>query len=198
MKLYHRFFYIFIFSIFISACGALNPFGSDIDADKVTPAEEIDKNRAYQLATGDKIRVTVSGEEGLSGEFALDAQGMISLPHIREVSAKGLTFKELEKRIAAQFLEKEILKDPRISVEVLSYRPFYIDGAVMKGGEYPFHPGMNLKNAIAAAGGYTYRAEIDIAYVRREGSENIIKVKPGGQTFPVHPGDNIQIPERFF
>ncbi len=160
--------------------------------------EEADGPFIYKLEPGDKIRITVYREKDLSGEFELDEQGLISIPYIKEVTAKGLSAAELAQKITAQFVETSILKDPKISVDVLSYRPFYIYGEVIKSGEYPYRSGLDLKNAVAMAGGYTYRAEIDTAYVRREGQEGFFKIELRGKPFRVRPGDNIKIPERFF
>lgn len=150
----------------------------------------------YLLGPGDKIRVTVFGQEDLSGEFEVDAAGNVALPLIQSVPAQGMTPPALEKEIASR-LEPEYLRDPKVSVEVLTYRPFYIYGEVMKPGGYPYVNGMTVHNAIALAGGFSYRARTSSVRLRR--------TKDGQQTetdvplsTSVMPGDVIEVRERYF
>lgn len=153
----------------------------------------------YNLGAGDKIRIIVFGEEELSGEFEVSNNGSISLPYIREVKAEGVDIKTLEYMIEKRYKQEAILKNPKVSIEVLEYRPFYIHGEVTKAGEFPYKAGMDIRNAVALAEGYTYRADVDIAYIRREGSSSVYKIDlTKGKVVPIYPGDNIQIPERFF
>lgn len=186
-------------SIVLTACSGA-PSGSIVSAENVQQATAQGDNAPfiYKLGAGDKVRVTVYQEDDLSGKFEIDSKGMISLPYVQEVQAAGLSAKELSDNIAKTFIEKGILKDPKISIEVLNYRPFYIQGEVNKGGEYPYKANMDIRNAVATAGGYTYRADDGTAYIRREGNSSILKVDIGKGKFPVYPGDNIEIPERFF
>jgi protein involved in polysaccharide export with SLBB domain len=135
----------------------------------------------------------------MSGEFEVSNNGGVSLPYIREVKAKGLDIMTLEQNIEARYKHEGILRDPKVSVEVLEYRPFYIHGEVSKGGEFPYKAGMDIRNAVALAGGYTYRADTDIVYIRREGEPTVFEINlSSGKTFLIYPGDNIQIPERYF
>ena len=152
----------------------------------------------YRFGVGDTVRVNVYQEKDLSGKFEIDSRGIISLPYIQDIKAAGLSARELSQHIAATFVKKNILRDPKVSVEILDYRPFYIQGEVNKGGEYPYKSNMDIRNAVAVAGGYTYRAEQSIAMVRREGNDKILRVDLSKGNFPVYPGDSIEIPERFF
>ena len=89
------------------------------------------------------------------------------------------------------------LRDPKVSIEVLNYRPFFIIGEVKNGGEFPYKGGLTVQDAVAIAGGYSYRANVNVAYIRRAGSDQEIKVELS-QRVPIFPGDNVRIPERFF
>jgi protein involved in polysaccharide export with SLBB domain len=154
------------------------------------------QDTGYRLASGDRIKVTVYGHEDLSGEFDLDSEGNISLPLIQEVSVSGLTVDQLELAITNK-LQPDYLKHPKVSVEVLNYRPFYILGEVKTPGSYPFVNGMTVLNAVALAGGYTYRARTKAVLITRpEGGEQK-QIRAGSDT-PVLPGDVIEVPERFF
>lgn len=150
----------------------------------------------YRLGPGDRIRVTVFGHEDLSGEFEVNGVGNVILPLVGEVEAMNKTESDVAKAIYAK-LSPEYLRNPNISVDVLTYRPFYIFGEVNNPGSYPYVNGMTVLNAVALAGGYTYRA--------RTSSMNLIR---GGdtsgepQTVPpntvVLPGDVIEVRERYF
>lgn len=150
----------------------------------------------YQLGPGDKIRIITFGEEDLSGEFELDGTGVFSLPLVGQINAQGLTLRELETRITDR-LKDGYLRDPRVSVEVLNYRPYYIHGEVKDAGEYPFRNGLTVENAVATAGGYTYRAITSYVYIRHAG-ESQERRYDLSQPVPVLPGDNIRVAERFF
>ena len=150
----------------------------------------------YTLGTGDKVQVTVFGEEDLSGEFEIGASGFISLPLIGEVRAAGLSERGLEKAIVEKFLDG-FLRRPQVSVEVLNYRPFYILGEVKKPGSYPFVNGMAIVNAVAMGGGFTYRADEKNIILTRASDPDQNKVKVDFRT-PVFPGDVIKVEERFF
>lgn len=150
----------------------------------------------YRLGTGDKLKVTVYGEEDLSGEFLVDGSGQVQLPLVGQVKAATLTIHEFVAEVA-KALQDGYLKDPKVSVEVLNYRPFYIIGEVNKPGEYPFESGLNVLGAIALAGGYTYRANDNDVYVRRAGQDKEDEM-PASANTKVYPGDIIRIAERLF
>ena len=150
----------------------------------------------YRLGSGDKIKVTVFGHEDLSGEFEVDGSGNVSLPLIRNVPAQGLTVSQLEQAVIDR-LQPDYLKDPSVSVEVLNYRPFYIYGEVNQPGSYPYVSGMSVLNAIAMAGGFTYRAKkSEVQIIRADDASK--SPSEGGPDTQVLPGDVIEVPERFF
>ena len=150
----------------------------------------------YRLDAGDKLRVTVFGEMDLSGEYEVDGSGLIRLPLVGEVQAGGLGLHEFEDRVKSA-LERGYLKNAKVSAEVINYRPFYIYGQVNKPGQYAFINGMSVLNAVALAGGYTYRANESDVYVRRKGVGKEEAV-PADETTKVYPGDVIRVRERFF
>ncbi|WP_419319512.1 polysaccharide biosynthesis/export family protein [Caulobacter sp. ErkDOM-E] len=151
---------------------------------------------AYLLGSSDKVRVTVYGEPTLSGEFFVTGSGLVSLPLIGEVKAAGLTLSQFQQAVQTS-LSDGYLKDPRVSAEVLTFRPFYILGEVSKPGTYPYTSGLTVMNAVATAGGYTYRADKKQVFVKRNGAteEQKLTLDP---TVTVAPGDTIRIGERFF
>ena len=150
----------------------------------------------YRLGSGDKVRVIVFGEQDLSGEFVVGDNGNVDLPLIGSVEARGATVPELQGRIVRK-LRDGYLNDPKVSVEVLNYRPFFITGEVKNGGEHPFKAGLTIQDAVGVAGGYTSRAETTYAYLRRAGADREVKVSLTTRV-AVSPGDSIRIPERFF
>ena len=150
----------------------------------------------YQLGPGDRVRVTVFGHDDLSGEFEIDGSGRLSLPLIQTVPSIGLTVSELEQAITDK-LKPDYLRNPRVSVEVLSYRPFYIIGEVKEPGSYPYVNGMTVINAVALAGGYTYRARTNKLVIIRADDPQRART-PATHNTHVLPGDVIEVPERYF
>jgi protein involved in polysaccharide export with SLBB domain len=151
----------------------------------------------YKLGAGDKVRIIVFGESDLTGEFFVPGgSGTISFPLIGDVEAGGLTVGQLQTEIEAK-LRDGYLKDPRVSIEVLNYRPFYILGEVTKPGQYPYTNGLTVLNAVATANGFTYRADTRHVFIKHatEPSEHEY---PLTSSTPVAPGDTIRIRERFF
>ncbi len=149
----------------------------------------------YLLGVGDKIRVTVFGEEDLSGDFQVSSTGVISMPLIGEVKAAGHTASEIETAITKK-LSEGFMRNPHVSLQVSSYRPFFIVGEVMKPGSYTYVNGMTVINAVALAGGYTYRADKDDIKLKHGGTDG--KEEDATESTPVSPGDVITVPERFF
>lgn len=152
--------------------------------------------RTYILGPTDRVRVKVYGEADVTGEYDVDSNGYVSIPLAGRVKASGLTTQQLERSITSA-LAKGIVKDPRVNVEVALYRPFYILGEVKKSGEYPYRVGMTVLDAIASAGGFTYRANEDKVFLRRSGS-TVEEMYALDAPVLVFPGDNIRIPERWF
>jgi protein involved in polysaccharide export with SLBB domain len=164
-------------------------------ADPATPdTSAANFEASYQLGAGDKIRLNVFGEDNLSGEFTVNGSGTVALPLIGTVPAAGKTLAEFEELVVTG-LKNGYLKNPHVSVEVLNYRPFYIIGEVNKGGEYPYQAGLTVLNAVAIAGGYTFRADTNQAVITRGGHDIQYDLKG---PILVYPGDVVRIPERFF
>jgi polysaccharide export outer membrane protein len=149
-----------------------------------------------RLSAGDKLRVTVFGEDKLSGEYQIDTAGYLSLPLAGTIEAAGSTKPELEQALTTK-LKSEYLRNPKVTVEVIAYRPFYVLGEVQKPGEYPYRTGLNVLSAIAIGGGVTYRANNGTVLIQRSGTTDM-KEYPQSPTIPVLPGDVVRVPERFF
>lgn len=160
----------------------------------VAPAKaDID---GYRLGAGDQLRLIVYDEPNLSGEHRVDGTGSIGVPLIGQVKAGGLTVSEIEKEIANR-LSPDFVKDPSINVQVIDYRPFYIVGEVKAPGSYPYVNGMTVINAVALAGGFTYRARERNFRIERGGKEELQILEGQGST-EVLPGDVITVHERYF
>ncbi len=164
--------------------------------DPAPPPTQAHSDQDYRLGSGDKLRLIVFGEDDLGGQYDVDGSGFVRLPLIGPLQAAGLTAHEFENAVKAK-LEEGYLKNARVNVEVTNYRPFYIIGEVNKPGEYPYVNGMSVLNAVALAGGYTYRANDSKVYIRRNGAGEEQSV-PADQTTKVNPGDIIRVTERFF
>jgi polysaccharide export outer membrane protein len=150
----------------------------------------------YRLAAGDRVVVTVFGHEDLSGEFEINGANVISMPLIPEIEAAGMTVNELEAAII-DALKPDYLVNPNVSVDITNFRPFYIIGEVASPGSYPYSNKMTVVNAVAIAGGFTYRAKRNKAIIRRKDVAETTEIEAGMDT-PIKPGDVIEIRERFF
>jgi polysaccharide export outer membrane protein len=150
----------------------------------------------YNTGSGDRIKVNVFGHTDLSGQFLIDGSGSIAMPLIGDLDVGGLSVRDIEKAIVAK-LKPDYLKNPRVSVEVMNYRPFYILGEVKRPGSYPYVSGMTVINAVALGGGYTYRARENRIYITRATDRKREK-KPARHDTVVLPGDVVEVPERFF
>lgn len=150
----------------------------------------------YVLGPNDRVRVKVYGEPDVAGEYEVDSGGYVSIPLAGRIKAAGSNTRQLERSIIAA-LSKGIVRDPRVNVEIALYRPFYILGEVKKSGEYPYRVGMTVLDAVASAGGFTYRANENKVYLRRAGGAGE-EIYPLDAPVLIYPGDNIRVPERFF
>ena len=178
---------------------AFAPLMSVARAQSITPAPAsamIDsaRNVDYILGAGDKIRVIVFGEPSLSGEFEVSGSGMIAFPLVGQLTALGISTSEFQARVAAA-LRDGYIKDPRVSVEVLNYRPFYILGEVTKPGEYPYTNGLTVMKAVATANGFTYRADTRKVFIKRANDDIERQISLDAGTM-VLPGDTIRVKER--
>ncbi|MGB3046251.1 MAG: polysaccharide biosynthesis/export family protein [Xanthobacteraceae bacterium] len=186
--------------ILLLVCGVLACAGTvALDAPNAFSAERAARassSSTYILGPNDRIRVKVYGEQDITGEYEIDSAGSVSIPLAGHVKAAGLTTRQVERGIAAA-LSKGIVRDPRVNVEVAAYRPYYILGEVKKSGEYPYRNGLTVLDAVASAGGFTYRANEGKVYLRRSGSTTE-ETYPLTAPVPVYPGDNIRVPERYF
>jgi protein involved in polysaccharide export with SLBB domain len=167
------------------------------------PATPADMEAATAAATavprfqgGEKIRINVYGEPTLSGDYEIDPNGVVSLPLAGTVRAVGLTQPEFEQALAKKF-KSEYLKNPKVTVTILQFRPIYIVGEIAKPGEFPYKPGLNILTAMALAGGGTYRANRNYVLIQHIG-ETDTKEYPQSATTMILPGDLIKIPERYF
>ncbi|MBZ6382903.1 polysaccharide biosynthesis/export family protein [Sphingomonas sanguinis] len=165
------------------------------------PARQVDAGPAaessgdYRLGTADKVRVIVYNEPTLSGEFTVSDNGTLSLPLIGDVPANGRSPREVASDIQAK-LADGYLREPRVSLDVLTYRPFYILGEVTKPGEYAYSNGLTALNAVARAQGFTYRANKRKVYLKRAGESAEKEVNIDG--LEIRPGDTLRIGERYF
>lgn len=179
--------------VLLAACGGGGaPPATPADLERVRAAA----SAPPRLQAGEKIRVMVFGENALSGEYQIDPSGFISLPLAGAVKAAGLTQNELARELEASF-RSGYLKDPKVTVSILEFRPFYILGEVEKPGSYPYSSGLNVMSAIATAGGTTYRASQSRVLIQHAG-ESEMRAYDASKPIPVLPGDIIQVPRRYF
>jgi polysaccharide biosynthesis/export protein len=150
----------------------------------------------YILGSGDHVRVTVYGETDLSGEYAIDGNGYIALPLVGDVKAAGLSAPQLQTAVENAY-GSGYLNEPRVAVEVTTYRPFTIIGQVTRPGQYSYVNGMSIVNAVAMAGGYTPQASEDFVYIRHEGDTKETRVDTD-QDVQVRPGDVVYVKRTAF
>lgn len=155
------------------------------------------QSNAYTVGQGDRLQVRVFGEPTLSGEYSVDGAGVISMPLVRSVKVAGLTTQRVEQRIAAR-LRKKFLRNPNVSVEIRTYRPFYILGEVNRSGQYPYVDGMSVQTAVAIAGGFTPRARQSRVKVTRKYAQNKTRTLSLRSSATLLPGDTVVVEERFF
>lgn len=180
-----------LLALMVAACGT---------AGISPPAERLAANRGpaevYKLGVSDKVRMTVFNEPSLSGEFAIGTNGTLSLPLIGDVAAAGQSVEEVTKVVQSK-LGTGYLRDPKVNMEVTSYRPFYILGEVKAPGTYPYVNGLTIGQAIAIAEGSTPRADQSVVFVRAAGQDREVAYKKTDD-FHVFPGDTIRVGERIF
>jgi polysaccharide biosynthesis/export protein len=152
----------------------------------------------YQVATGDKLRITVFDEPSLTGDYEVGDDGAVAFPLIDPVKASGLTPIELAKAIAGELERGGYVLVPRVSIEITEHRPFYILGEVAKPGEYPYSGELTLRQAVAKAGGFTARANKRVIKLQRKSAGAAIRIKLGETPLRIAPGDTIIIQEAFF
>ncbi len=150
----------------------------------------------YQFGAGDKLSITVFNQDDLSGEYTINGSGRFSMPFIDQIQAEGLTIPELSDVIINK-LKPDYLLNPRVSIEVLNFRPYYIIGEIDSSGAFPFIEGITYLNAVAIAGGFSYRARQKYVMVKRKDDPEGEEIKLKLNEF-VKPGDIIRVTERLF
>jgi len=180
----------------IAACGT-----SATRTAPATPTAQVQtaatSNAAYNLGNGDRLRVTVFGEEDMSGEFLVDGTGQVSIPLVGEVPAAGRSVREFQRELETRLVDGGILLKPRVSAEVINFRPYYILGEVGLPGEYPYTDSLTVLNAVATAQGFSYRANKKVIGIRGidDLEEQRVRLSPD---LKVRPGDTIRVLERVF
>ena len=171
----------------LGGCFQPQLYNGPLDDEPATP---------YRLASGDRLRIIVFGQNDLSNLYAVDGSGRISMPLIGEVAVAGYTTLEAERTIAAR-LRKGFIREPKVTVDVDTYRPFFVLGEVNSSGQYPYVNGMSAQTAVAIAGGFTPRADRTYAELTRRTPEGLVTANVP-IIYPVKPGDTIVIRERWF
>jgi polysaccharide export outer membrane protein len=160
------------------------------------PAALPEAASVYSLDSGDRLRIVVFGQDGLSNSYVVDAAGNVTMPLIGAVPARGSSTSELARQVGAR-LRNGFIREPHVAIEIESYRPFFILGEVTYPGQYPFVPNMTVETAVAIAGGFTpraYRRDVKVAH-NQGGQAYRLSVPP---TYALRPGDTITIEERWF
>lgn len=176
----------------LTACDGPQGLAGDLPAHAAMAQSD-----TYLLSPGDKLKVTVFNEPDLTGEFQINHSGTISFPLIGTVAATGLSATELQNQLQRQ-LRNGYVRNARVSVEVAAYRPFNVFGEVKNAGQYPFRPGLTVQDAIAMAGGFSYRANSRTVYVRRANANTEVTVQLDGPRVAILPGDDVRVTERYF
>jgi polysaccharide export outer membrane protein len=165
-------------------------------ASRAVPVAAMLEDGPYTLDSGDKLRIVVFGQDTLSNNYTVDAQGHVNMPLIGSVPARGATTAQLAAAIASR-LKQSFIRDPSVAVDIETYRPFFVLGEVTFPGQYPYVPNMTVENAIAIAGGFTPRAYKDKVTVSRPVQGQAVRYELPLR-MPVRPGDTITVTERWF
>ena len=181
-----------LFFAWVAACGGLLAQEGSESVESAPGASD----STYTLAFGDRIQISVFNQDDLSGAYVLDGDGRFSMPLIGSVDAAGLSPSELEALLVSRF-KPDYLVNPRVFVQVMNYRPYYLIGEVLGTGAFPYVAGMTYLTAIAISGGFTYRAKQDHVYVIRGDDPGQEEVKLDVNE-KVQPGDIIRVDERMF
>jgi polysaccharide export outer membrane protein len=150
----------------------------------------------YRLGPGDKLNIRVFGHADISGSYEIDSTGHVAIPLAGRLPAANLTVEAFQDRVAER-LNRDLVVNPNVVIEILSYRPFFILGEVQKPGSYPYMAGLSVRQAIALAGGYTRRARTSAMSLIRQGENGPLSIEADPDT-PVQPGDTIEVERRLF
>jgi polysaccharide export outer membrane protein len=176
----------------LQVAGCYTDFGPVV----VQPAPIATEYTSTRLHVGDRIKVTVYGEENLNGVYDIDPAGNVTLPLAGTVRAAGRSKAELQQEVTRRY-KSDYLQDPKVTVDIASFRPFFVMGEVVRPGEFEYRNGLNVMNAVARAGGLTYRGDRSVVLIQHVGEE-VWTQYPLSPAIPVAPGDMIRIPERYF
>ena len=176
-------------------CNTALVFSLSAACSTVDEGESASPRPEYRLSTGDRLKVTVFGETQASGIHEVDSTGSIAPALIGRLPVQGMTVPQVEQAIREEYRTRSILLNPNISVEAVQLRPFFILGEVEKRGAYPYISGLTVAQAVAVAGGYTYRASRGRITIHRQSSGQTEIAK---ENSIVYPGDVIRVPERYF
>jgi protein involved in polysaccharide export with SLBB domain len=149
------------------------------------------------LQAGERLKITVYGEEALTAEYDVNPAGYVVMPLIGSIKAVGRSQSEFGKDIANRYRHGGFLQDPHVTVAIVQFKPFYVLGEATTPGEYPFRSGLNVHSAVAMAGGFTYRASRTYVLIRHVG-DDVWKEYSLAEPVPIAPGDLIRVPERYF
>lgn len=163
---------------------------------ELPPIDKIDTTSELQLHSGDTVLIDVYGEDELSGEFKISADGFISMPLIGRMQARGLTPTEFAQSLGRR-LEQGLIANPSVSVQIKTERPFFVLGEVKEPGQYAYTDGVTVLGAVAAAGGFTEWSDTELMSIRRKVGDNIAEGSAGPNS-PVRPGDVIIVYRRIF
>jgi protein involved in polysaccharide export with SLBB domain len=149
------------------------------------------------LHPGETIKVTIYGEDALSGVYTINPSGDITMPLVGTIRAAELTKSELEREITRRYVSGKYLQEPQVTVDFIQLLPFYVLGEALRPGAYPYTSGLNVLTAITVAGGFTYRASRTSVLIEHTG-ETVWQEYPLSASVTIAPGDLIRIPERYF
>jgi polysaccharide export outer membrane protein len=184
-------FSILLFALLLSGC-AVAPKSKSVGAQHDAP---ITNAASYLLDTGDVLRITVYNDAQLTNSYGIDDAGYISMPLVGRIAVRGRTVSQTAAVVTARLAEG-YLRDPNVAVEVIQYRPFYIQGEVKNAGQFPFVFGMTVRAAVSTAGGFSEVASEATATIYRKsgGTTRAIRVTMDA---PIQPGDTIVVHERW-
>jgi polysaccharide export outer membrane protein len=152
---------------------------------------------AGRLQAGETVRVVVYGEEALTGSYVINPAGDITMPLVGHLHAAGLSRSALEREITSRYAGGKFLQEPKVTVDVVAYRPIYIFGEILRPGAYPYSAGLNALTALTLAGGPSFRGSKDRVLVQHAG-ETVWNEYPLEASVIIEPGDLIRVPERYF
>jgi protein involved in polysaccharide export with SLBB domain len=193
-----------MFRVKFFVCGAIVAMGLQLAGcytdfgPVVTEPEPINPTAvAARLETGDKLRVGIYGEDALTGVYEINPAGSVTMPLIGAIRAAGRTRAELERDITSAYRSGNFLQDPKVTVAVVEFRPYFIMGEAANPGQFPYRSGLNVLTAISTAGGLTYRASRSTVLIQHAGQKEWLEYAMTANVL-IAPGDLIRIPERYF